>query len=155
MLPLCSQQIQEAIMERQLKSAAAWFEIPCADLDRAKHFYETILGCRMKKDDFGDAGDVMCVFPAERGGVAGALVKRSFQQPSSSGTMVYLNCDGELDGTIMRVPGAGGTILMKRTPVRADSARLPALKIQRAIMSASILRSEVCAANESAIKTAG
>ena len=31
--------------------------------------------------------------------------------------MVYLNCDGELDGTIARVPGAGGTILMKRTPV--------------------------------------
>src|SRR3981081_4540086 len=87
-------------METQLKSAAAWFEIPCADLDRAQRFYETILGCRMKKDDFGDAGDVMCVFPAERGGVAGALVKRSFQQPSSNGTMVYLNCDGELDGTI-------------------------------------------------------
>jgi predicted enzyme related to lactoylglutathione lyase len=71
----------------------------------------------MKKDDFGDAGDVMCVFPAERGGVSGALVKRASQQPSSSGTMVYLNCDGELDGTIARVPGAGGKILMKRTPV--------------------------------------
>jgi predicted enzyme related to lactoylglutathione lyase len=104
-------------MDSQRKSAAAWFEIPCADLDRAQRFYETILGCRMTKDDFGDAGDVMCVFPAERGGVSGALVKRAFQQPSSSGTMVYLNCDGELDGTIARVPGAGGTILMKRTPV--------------------------------------
>ena len=104
-------------MEKQLKSAAGWFEIPCADLDRAQRFYETILGCRMNKDDFGDTGDVMCVFPAERGGVAGALVQRAFQQPSSSGTMVYLNCDGELDGTIARVPGAGGTILMKRTPV--------------------------------------
>ena len=71
-------------MEIQRKSAAAWFEIPCADLDRAQRFYETILGCRMAKDDFGDAGDVMCVFPAEQGGVAGALVKRAFQQPSSS-----------------------------------------------------------------------
>jgi uncharacterized protein len=104
-------------MDKQLKAAAAWFEIPCADLDRAKHFYETILGCRMKKDDFGDEGDVMCVFPAEAGKVTGALVKRPFQQPSSNGTMIYLNCDGELDGTIARVPGAGGRILMKRTPV--------------------------------------
>ncbi len=102
-------------MDIQRKSAAAWFEIPCADLDRAQRFYETILGCRMTKDDFGDAGDVMCVFPAERGGVSGALVKRTFQQPSNNGTMVYLNCDGELD----------------------------ALRIQRAIMSASILRSDV------------
>ncbi len=38
-------------MEKQLKAAATWFEIPCADLDRAQRFYETILGCSMKKDD--------------------------------------------------------------------------------------------------------
>jgi len=104
-------------MDKQLKSAAAWFEIPCADLDRAQRFYETILGCRMKKDDFGTVDDVMCVFPAGPGSVAGALVKRPFQSPSSVGTMVYLNCDGELDGVIGRVPGAGGSILMRRTPV--------------------------------------
>ena len=115
-------------MEKQLKSAAAWFEIPCADLDRAQRFYETILGCRLKKDDFGDAGDVMCVFPAERGGVAGALVKRPFQQPGSNGTMVYLNCDGELNGTIARVPGAGGTILIKPTPVPGGFGAYACLK---------------------------
>src|SRR5260370_38349962 len=116
MLPLYSQQNTGGIMDKQLKSAAAWFEIPCADLDRAKRFYETILGCRMKKDDFGDAGDVMCVFPAERGGVAGALVKRPSQQPSRNGTMVYLNCDGELAGPNERVPGGGGALLTKEIP---------------------------------------
>lgn len=115
-------------MEKQLKSAAAWFEIPCADLDRAKRFYETILGVNMKKDDFGDEGDVMCVFPAARDGVAGALVKRPFQLPSSAGTMIYLNCDGELDGTIARVPGAGGTILIKRTPVPGGFGAYACLK---------------------------
>lgn len=104
-------------MEKQLTSAAAWFEIPCADLDRAKRFYETILGCRMKKDGFGEANELMCIFPAARGAVAGALVKRPFQQPGATGTMVYLNCDGELHGTIARVPGAGGKILIKPTPV--------------------------------------
>ena len=66
-------------MEKQLKSAAAWFEIPCVDLNRAKRFYEIILGVRLDKNDFGDSNDVMCVFPAERGAVAGALVQRSFQ----------------------------------------------------------------------------
>jgi len=115
-------------MEKQLKSAAAWFEIPCADLDRAKRSYETILGVSMKKDDFGDEGDVMCVFPAASNGVSGALVKRAFQQPSSSGTMIYLNCDGELDGTIARVPGAGGQILMKRTPVPGGFGAYACLK---------------------------
>ena len=87
-------------MDSQRKSAAAWFEIPCADLDRAQRFYETILGCRMAKDDFGDAGDVMCVFPAERGGVSGALVKRAFQQPSSSGTIFFRSAN---NGTCDRV----------------------------------------------------
>jgi predicted enzyme related to lactoylglutathione lyase len=48
-------------MEQQLKSAAAWFEIPCADLDRAQRFYETILGCRMKKNSFGDDQELMCI----------------------------------------------------------------------------------------------
>jgi len=104
-------------MEKQLKSAAAWFEIPCVDLNRAKRFYEIILGVRLDKDGFGDSNDVMCVFPAEPGAVAGALVQRSFQQPSTTGTMVYLNCDGELHGTIARVPGAGGKIIIKPTPV--------------------------------------
>ena len=55
-------------------------------------------------------------------------MKRPFQQPSSSGTMVYLNCDGELDGTIARVPGAGGTILMKRTPVPGGFGAFACLK---------------------------
>jgi uncharacterized protein len=115
-------------MEQQLKSAAAWFEIPCADLDRAQRFYETILGCRMKKNSFGDDQELMCIFPAEPGGVAGALVKRPFQQPGNTGTMVYLNCDGELKGTIARVPGAGGTILIKPTPVPGGFGAYACLK---------------------------
>jgi predicted enzyme related to lactoylglutathione lyase len=115
-------------MEKQLKSAAAWFEIPCVDLNRAKRFYEIILGVRLDKDDFGDSNDVMCVFPAERGAVAGALVQRSFQQPSTTGTMVYLSCDGELDSVIKRVPGAGGTILVKRTPVPGGFGTYACLK---------------------------
>ena len=36
--------------------------------------------------------------------------------------MVYLNCDGELDDVIARVPGAGGLMLMKRIRFRVGSA---------------------------------
>ena len=105
-------------MEKKLKSAAAWFEIPCADLDRAQRFYETILGCRMKKDDFGDAGDVMCVFPAEQGGVSGALVKRPFQQPGSSGNTGWKgelhNAAGKpLSGAALELKTAGYTATAK------------------------------------------
>ncbi len=103
--------------QMKLRSAVAWFEIPSRDLDRAQRFYETVLGCTMKKDDFGSMDDVMCVFPAEQTGVSGALIKRSFQRPGSDGTMVYLSCDGKLDAVISRVEAAGGRVIVPRTPV--------------------------------------
>jgi predicted enzyme related to lactoylglutathione lyase len=99
------------------RSALAWFEIPCADLDRGQKFYETLLGIGMKQEDFGDPNDVMCVFPAERPGIAGALVKRAFQRPSDQGTMIYLSCDGVLDETIGRVAGAGGSVIVPKTQI--------------------------------------
>ena len=103
--------------QKKRSSAVAWFEIPSRDLDRAKKFYETILACTMKKDDFGTQDDVMCVFPAEQTGVSGALIKRTFQRPGSDGTMVYLSCDGRLDAVISRVEAAGGRVIVPRTPV--------------------------------------
>ena len=100
------------------RSAVAWFEIPSRDLNRAQRFYETILGCTMKKDDFGDHEDEMCIFPAEQTGVSGALIKRSFQRPGSEGTMVYLSCDGKLDAAwrinLMRY------WLCQRSPLQGD-----------------------------------
>jgi hypothetical protein len=99
------------------KSALAWFEIPSRDLDRAQRFYETILECTMQKDDFGSKEDLMCIFPAEQTGVAGALVKRAFQRPGGDGTMVYLSCDGKLDAVLSRIEQAGGRVIIPRTPV--------------------------------------
>jgi hypothetical protein len=115
-------------MAEQRKSGAVWFEIPCADLERAQRFYETILGCTLKKDDFGDTNDLMCVFPAEQGGVAGALVKRAFQRPGRAGTMVYLNCNGMLDDVIGRVSGAGGLMVMPRTAIPGGYGAFACLK---------------------------
>ena len=109
-------------MKGQPKSGAVWFEIPCADLDRAARFYETILDRRMHKEDLGEPLDRMRVFPAAPGGVTGALVKRTFRKPGHGGTMVYLNCDGELDAVIGRVREAGGLILMPRTPIPGHGA---------------------------------
>jgi len=110
---------EEAAMSEQAsgRSTITWFEIPCADLDRAQKFYETILGSSMKRDDFGDPQDVMAVFCYDRPGVGGALVKREFQKPSELGTMVYLDCHGALDAVIDRVQPAGGAMIVPKTPV--------------------------------------
>jgi uncharacterized protein len=115
-------------MKGQPKSGAVWFEIPCADLDRAARFYETILDRRMHREEFGEPRDLMRVFPAAPGGVTGALVKRPFRKPGGGGTMVYLNCDGELDAVIGRVREAGGLILMPRTLIPGGYGAFACLK---------------------------
>jgi hypothetical protein len=109
-------------------TGAVWFEIPCADLDRAARFYETILGRNLKKDKLGNPGNGICIFPSQPGGITGALVKRAFQKPGRAVTMVYLNCDGELDAVIARVSQAGGLILMPRTPVPGGYGAFACLK---------------------------
>ena len=94
--------------------AINWFEIPCEDFDRATTFYETILGTPMQRET---SEAPMAFFSSERTGTGGTLVKRPFQKPGRAGTMVYLNCDGQLDAVLSRVPVAGGLVLMPKTPV--------------------------------------
>jgi predicted enzyme related to lactoylglutathione lyase len=65
----------------------------------------------------GGGDDPMYIFPSSQTGVGGALVHRPWQQPSSSGTMVYLNVDGQLDTAVARGLSAGATLLMPRTAV--------------------------------------
>jgi uncharacterized protein len=96
------------------KSAINWFEIPCEDLDRAAAFYETLLGAKM--DRVGD-GDQKAMFASGATGTGGMLVKERFRKPGRAGTMVYLNCDGNLDEVIARIPKAGGLVLMPKTEV--------------------------------------
>ena len=66
-LPQVSQ-IKESDMSNTAtvrQHAINWFEIPCADLDRATTFYETLLGAKMQRENIGDnnIGDNMAIFP--------------------------------------------------------------------------------------------
>src|SRR5215469_14034013 len=90
------------------QNAINWFEIPCADLDRATTFYETMLGTKLLRDE--GCGPI-AIFDTESTGTGGTLVKRTFQKPGANGPMVYLNCDGDLDDVLTRVRSAGGLIL--------------------------------------------
>jgi predicted enzyme related to lactoylglutathione lyase len=94
--------------------ATNWFEIPTLDLDRAGKFYETLLGEPLRK--WGE-DDVMYLLPSAQTGVGGALIHRPSQQPASSGTMVYLNVDGQLDPALARGLSAGASLLMPKTVV--------------------------------------
>jgi uncharacterized protein len=104
--------MSETMTMRQ--NAINWFEIPCEDLDRATDFYEKILGAKMTRQN---GGEPMAIFATEQKGTGGTLVKRNLQRPGRAGTMVYLNCDGDLDGVLARIPEAGGLVLFPKTEV--------------------------------------
>ncbi|HMF54151.1 MAG TPA: VOC family protein [Edaphobacter sp.] len=108
------------------QTAINWFEIPCEDLDRAAEFYETLLNVKLLRTQLDQ--NPMVIFSSEQTGANGNLVKRPFRKPGRGGTMVYLNCDGELDDVLARVPMAGGLVLMPKTPVPGGHGHFACLR---------------------------
>lgn len=94
-------------------NAINWFEIYVTDLARARTFYETIL-----QDKLQDAGMDCCemaIFPYDNmKGIGGALTKMEGCQPGQTGSLVYLNVEGDLDGVLSRVTAAGGKVIRDR-----------------------------------------
>jgi predicted enzyme related to lactoylglutathione lyase len=74
-------------------NALNWFEICVADMNRAKTFYETVLGIEIEVSEM--MGMKMGFFPAENGNgkVSGALVHGDMHQPSMAGSVIYLNAN--------------------------------------------------------------
>jgi predicted enzyme related to lactoylglutathione lyase len=93
--------------------AVNWFEIPVADLPRARRFYETVLAVTLEPRHMGLMQ--MAIFPYRSAGVGGCLVLAEGAVPSGSGTLVYLNAGKALDAALARVAGAGGRVAVPKT----------------------------------------
>ncbi len=107
-------------MEENMRTdnMVSWFEIYVADMDRAKKFYETLLGVELKKMPVPEElGMEMWAFPwtDDAPNAAGALVKSEMGQPNSSGTIIYF--DSEDCSELSSVEKAGGKVLLPKTPV--------------------------------------
>ena len=103
-----------------MKNVINWFEIPAVDLDRASRFWEAVLGTSLKRESA--PGSEMAIFPhGERNDPGGALVKRG-GKPSATGTCVYLDTKGDLDGALARAEKAGGRVAVPRTDIGPDGA---------------------------------
>lgn len=92
--------------------SVTWFELPTKDLDRAAGFYEKVLGLSLKREVFFDVPHA--IFPGEEKAIKGALVKSENHTPSTKGTVLYLTAN-DLDGSLARVKGAGGTVVTPKT----------------------------------------
>jgi uncharacterized protein len=101
-----------------MKNALAWFEIPAADIDRARRFYEAIFDFTMRPLELGELR--MAMFPAE--GVGGALCQQpDFYKPSQdTGALVYLSADPDLAPVLARVEAAGGRIVIPKRQITPE-----------------------------------
>jgi uncharacterized protein len=90
-----------------------WFEIPVKEMERAKKFYETILGVKLSDNEMGPMK--MAFFPSVENapGATGSLVKAKGYTPSHNGSVVYFSVDS-IDRTLTKVESHGGkTVLPK------------------------------------------
>ena len=93
-------------------NVAVWFEIPASDLDRAIAFYEDLFATRLRREKI--VGIELAIFPSERTGVSGAVVKGPQFRPGE-GPIGYLNGIGRLDALLDRVPELGGRVAVPKT----------------------------------------
>ena len=100
------------------KDVAVWFEIPAADFERATKFYETIFATALRRESYDGKG--MGVFPYEQPGISGCVMEAPKLAGGESGTVVYLNCDGQLDAVAGRVEKAGGKLLTPKIQLPGD-----------------------------------
>jgi predicted enzyme related to lactoylglutathione lyase len=100
-----------------MKNAVNWFEIPVKNFDKAKMFYETILGADMQVMEA--MGMKSAFFPAEleTGGIGGCIIQGEGYEPSSKGALVYLNGGDDLGVPLSKVEAAGGKIHLPKTAI--------------------------------------
>jgi len=99
-----------------MKNAINWFEIPVKNFDKAKKFYETILGAGMQPMEM--PGMRSAFFPADlQNGIGGCITQANGYEPSKAGSLVYLNGGDDLSVMLARVEKAGGKILLPKTAI--------------------------------------
>lgn len=102
-------------------NALNWFEIPAADLQRAKGFYESIFGFEMHTMDIGD-GTKLAMFPTGESHVGGALIHNPeyYYPDESKGALIYLNANPDLQAVLDKVEDNGGKISIEKRMISEE-----------------------------------
>ncbi len=100
-----------------MKNAISWFEIPATDYERAKTFYNTMLGIEIADMPMPEGKYGMFPFDQENNGVGGGIMQMEGVNPSAEGVTIYLNGGDDLSGPLSHVEAAGGKIIMQKTDI--------------------------------------
>lgn len=96
-----------------------WFEIYVDDINRARKFYETVLGREMMELPMPEGMNMkMIAFPWEQGGAnaTGALVQMDNMKAGGNSTVVYFQTEDCL-AEQNRIEQAGGKVLQPKFPI--------------------------------------
>lgn len=96
-----------------------WFEIYVKDMDRAKSFYQGVLGVTLAQLPSPDPNFEMWAFPMnpEAKGASGALVKmNNGDEMSGNGTTVYFSCE-DCSVEAGRVVSSGGNLVQEKMSI--------------------------------------
>lgn len=104
----------------QLGNALNWFEIPVSDFERGKKFYETIFDYQMPENMMGNVRMGFFLYDFQNAKVGGAICKSDMHKPSPEGSLVYLNCQPDLQLVLNKVEAAGGTIIQQKTKISEE-----------------------------------
>ncbi|WP_224483259.1 VOC family protein [Robertkochia aurantiaca] len=101
------------------RNMVGWFEIPVADMNRARNFYEEVFQIDITLHDFN--GLLMGWFPdrGDKPGSQGTLIKQDSYIPSQEGVLIYFS-SVDLDDELSRVEKAGGKIYHPKTMISEE-----------------------------------
>lgn len=100
-----------------MKNAISWFEIPATDYERAKTFYNTMLGIEIADMPMPEGKYGMFPYDNDNNGVGGGIVEMQGVTPTSDGVTIYLNAGNDLSIPLGRVEAAGGKVIMPKTDI--------------------------------------
>jgi len=100
---------------------ASWIELPARDADRAATFYQAVF--ELPASDVYDDGErrvSILIQPAD-GKPGVSLNETKNFEPSTKGTLMYLNVGSDLAPFLERTVAAGGKILAEQTAMSETS----------------------------------
>ena len=101
-----------------MKNAINWFEIPVTDFERAQKFYSALFNTEVKEMDMPEGRYGVLPYDQEGGGTGGGIIQHPNNgKPTHDGPTIYLNGGDDLSDPLSRVQGAGGTVIMPKTPI--------------------------------------
>lgn len=99
-----------------MKNSINWFEIPVKNFDRAKKFYESILGSPIM--EMPHPAYKYGILPGDmENGVTGGIVEGDGFTPSATGALIYLNGGEDLSTPLAKVEKAGGKVILPKTSI--------------------------------------